>query len=407
MGFTVKQECPQCGAPIELDETDHLLQCPYCDTRSFLFTPNYFRYALPHKTEGKEMIYAPYLRFKGNVFYCRGLNVGHRIVDITHVGLPLKGLPSSLGLRPQTLKMRFVTPDTGGSFLKFSLKATDILKSAARLPGNSSAPFYHRAYIGETLSLIYLPLYAEGDRLYDAVLDRPLTRLPEGRETLASAMEKKPTRGLCFISTLCPQCGWNLTGERDSVVLTCGNCDTAWQAVGGKLSRVKLLVATDPKRDTVYLPFWKTSTHVTGVEIRSFADFIRITNQPRVVGKEWEVEPMSFWCPAFKIRPKIFLNLSRQLTVSQRHFQTEETIPKQRLYPVTLPQDEAAQSMKITLAGSTLNKKNVLPRLPRVGFEVKDTHLVYLPFSDMGHEMVHPDMRISINKNALRYGRQL
>ena len=63
--------------------------------------------------------------------------------------------------------------------------------------------------------------------------------------------------------------------------------------------------------------------------------------------------------------------------------------------------------MKITLAGSTLNKKNVLPRLPRVGFEVKDTHLVYLPFSDMGHEMVHPDMRISINKNALRYGRQL
>ena len=408
MGFTIEQECPQCGAPIELDETDHLLQCPFCDTKSFLFTPNYFRYILPHKAQGKEMIYVPYLRFKGNVFYCQGWKVGHRVVDITHVGLPFQGVPSSLGLRPQTLKMKFVTPDTEGSFLKFTLKATDILTSAGRLSSaSSSGEIFHRAYIGETLSLIYLPLYSEKNRLYDAVLNRPLANLPEGQDALESSIEKKRKWGLTFIPTLCPQCGWNLEGEKDSVVLTCRNCDTAWQAIRGKFSRVNVLAVPDRKEDTVYLPFWKTSANVTGVEINSFADFIRITNQPRVVGKEWETEVMSFWCPAFKIRPKIFLNLARQLTISQRHFQTEEVIPKKSLYPVTLPYTEAVQSMKITLASSTLNKKRVLPLLPHVRFETKGSHLVYLPFADTGHEMVQQDMRISVNKNALSYGRQL
>jgi DNA-directed RNA polymerase subunit RPC12/RpoP len=68
MGFTVEQDCPQCGAPIELDETDHLMRCPYCQVKNFLFTPKYFRYLLPHKVNQKEIIYAPYLRFKGNVY---------------------------------------------------------------------------------------------------------------------------------------------------------------------------------------------------------------------------------------------------------------------------------------------------------------------------------------------------
>lgn len=122
MGFTVEQDCPQCGAPIELDETDHLVSCPYCNIKNFLFAPNYPRFVLPHKAKNKEILYAPYLRFKGNVYYCMGTTIGHRIVDITHVGLSFDGIPVSLGLRPQAMKMRFVTPDTQGSFLRFSLK---------------------------------------------------------------------------------------------------------------------------------------------------------------------------------------------------------------------------------------------------------------------------------------------
>jgi len=409
MGFTVEQDCPQCGAPIELDETDRLLLCPYCNVKTFLFTPNYFRLVLPHKAPGKEIFYAPYLRFKGNVYYSKAMMVGHRVVDITHVGLPLKGIPVSLGLRPQTMKMKFVTPDTEGAFLKFLLKANDILARAGRLSsGIGSKQIFHRAYIGETLSLIYLPLFLEGGRLFDAILNRPLARFSQDQDVFKQSVNTNPRWKLTFLPTLCPQCGWNLDGERDSVVLTCSNCETAWEASNSKFVQVNFLKVPGNGENTVYLPFWKISAATAeGVKINSFADFIRLTNQPRVVEKEWEGQDMSFWSPAFKIRPKVYLNLSRQFTISQENFRTEEAIPKKNLYPVTLPQTEAAQSMKITLASSALNKKMVLPNLPRIRFDIKDSTLVYLPFTDTGHEMVQQHLRISINKNTLEFGRQL
>ena len=408
MGFTVEQDCPQCGAPVELDETDQLLSCPYCNVKSFLFAPNYFRFVLPDKAPQEKIIYAPYLRFKGNVYFCKDGAVGHRIVDITNVGLTLKGLPGTLGLRPQAMKMKFVTPDTKGSFLKFSLKASNILERAGRFSTDSSQKrILHRAYIGETLSLIYLPLYVKKNRLFDAVLNRAIAGLPEGRAALDSAINKNPRWQLTFMATLCPQCGWNLDGERDSVVLVCSNCKTAWEASKGKFVPVKYQVVQGQGEDTVYLPFWRISANAQGVKINSFADFIRLTNQPRVIGKDWETEDMNFWTPAFKIRPKIFLHLSRQFTVSQKRFHINETIPKKNHYPVTLPRVEAIQAMKVILASSAVNKKNVFPHLPNIRFGIKDSVLVYLPFTETGHEMVQQHMRISINKNTLEFGRQL
>ena len=90
MGFTVEQECPQCGAPVELDETDHLLRCPYCDVNSFLFADDYFRFVLPPKVRNKDLIYMPYLRFKGSVFSCDSHAVSFRNEDITQIGVPFK-----------------------------------------------------------------------------------------------------------------------------------------------------------------------------------------------------------------------------------------------------------------------------------------------------------------------------
>jgi hypothetical protein len=116
---------------------------------------------------------------------------------------------------------------------------------------------------------------------------------------------------------------------------------------------------------------------------------------------------MSFWSPAFKIRPKVFLNLSRQFTVTQKFFQGEREIQNRKLYPVTLPHTEATQAMKMILAGSTFNKKDVLPLLPRVNFKTLDSTLVYLPFTDTGNEMIQQEMQTSINKNTLEFGRRL
>ena len=408
MGFTVRQDCPQCGAPVDLEETDHIMHCPYCEVKSFLFTPNYFRYVLPNKAPEKEIIYAPYLRFKGKAYYCSGSTVGHRIVDITHKGVPLGGIPLSLGVRPQAMKMRFVTPKTEGSFLRFSLKASDILTKAARLSSTSaSGELYHRAFIGETLSLIYLPLYFENNRLFDAILNKPLAPIKGEQSDLDSQLKRSPQWALTFIPTLCPHCGWNLEGQRDSVVLTCSNCESAWEASEGKWIRVAFLSVPNIHEEARYLPFWRITVKSTGVEINSYADFIRVTNQPKVVGKEQQGEDMHFWSPAFKIRPKVYLQLSRQMTVSQKQFESKERIPRKHLFPVTLPQTEAVQSLKLTLASAALHKKNVFPFLPRTRFDIKEKTLVYLPFVDTGHEYVQEHIRVSVNKNSLEYGRNL
>jgi DNA-directed RNA polymerase subunit RPC12/RpoP len=408
MGFTVEQECPQCGAPVELDETDRLLRCPYCRVKNFLFARDYFRFLLPAKNAKGEIFHVPYLRFKGNVYFCGGQKVGHRVVDITRVGVPFRGLPESLGLRPQAMKLKFVTPKTGGVFLRFSSKASDILTEAGDLSSASSSfKILHRAFIGETLSLIYLPVFVEGNRVVDGILERPLMTLPQREDFDGLVINNNPQWRIRLLATLCPRCGWNLEGDRDSVVLVCSNCETHWEASTGQFARVSHQVVPGQGKNTVYLPFWKTAARTTGLEINSFADFLRLTRQPRVVLAEQENQEMNFWSPAFKIRPKVFLQLARQLTISQKVFRTTSRIPKQRLYPVTLPHTEAFQAMKVTLASSALDKKRVFPRLPQVRFHETGTTLVYLPFEDMGHEMVQQGMPISIQEKTLEFGRQL
>jgi len=408
MAFTVAQDCPQCGAPLQLAETDRVLPCPFCGVKSYLFTPDYFRFVLPHCSPGEEILYAPFLRFKGNVFYCHELGVGYRIVDITSRGAAVKGIPVSLGLPPQAMKMRFVGPDIPGSFLRFSLKAADILKRASRLSSSAgSRKILHRAYIGETLSLIYLPLFLKGDRLFDAVLNRPVSGLSAGREAFSALVKKNPHWHLTFLPTLCPQCGWDMSAQRDSVVLICNNCETVWEASGSRFIPVRFQLVRGRDETSVYLPFWKITAEVRGLEITSFADFIRVTNQPRVIGNDWEDAPMNFWSPAFKIRPKVFLNLAKQFTVSQEHFPAEPVIPEGDFYPVTLPRKEAIQAMKVILAGSAVTRRNVFPYLPETKFQVKGSELVYLPFTEKGYEVTQEQMGIGIQKNALTFGRQM
>ena len=409
MAFIVEHECPQCGAPVELEETNRLLRCPYCDVKNYLFARNHFRLVLPHKASNKDIIWAPYMRFRGNVYLCRDVSIKHRVVDITRLGAPFRELPMSLGFRPQAMKMRFVTPDLAGSFLSCSLSVDNVLDTVGKhISTLVSHDFFHRAYIGEALSLICLPMYVEGNKVFDAVTNQLIAPIHGGREVFEPDIENNPRWQITFMATICPNCGWSLEGEKDSVVLTCSNCDTAWEAPDGRFVRVGFKTVPGSGKKTLYLPFWKIcAKSAQGLEINSYADFIRVTNQPKVVQKHWENQEMSFWIPAFKIRPGIFLNLSRQMTIAQKDFKMAEEIPKDNLYPVTLPHSEAVQSIKITLANSIMRKKKMFPLLPQVSFTIGESTLVYLPFNDAGQEIIQEHMRISIHKKTLEFGRRL
>jgi hypothetical protein len=408
MGLTVEQECPQCGAPIDLDETDHLIICPYCNIKNYLFAHDHFRFLLPHQAPEHDIIYARYMRFKGEVYLCKGATINHSIVDLTYQGTAFGQLPLSLGLRPQAMKMRFVTPEVHGSFLTCSLKPPDVLADVGRRT-SVLAPgmLFHRAYIGEAFSLIFLPLFVQGDRVFDAVINKPIATLPDGEAPSPLGGEERSTWRITFMATICPQCGWDLDGERDSVVLTCANCDTAWEAAEGKLIQVEVNVVAGTGHDLAYLPFWRLTARDEGLGINTYADFIRMTKQPMVMQGGWEDKALSFWIPALKIQPKVFLRLASQMTILQRDLAMEEHIPKKNLYPVTLPKAEAAQGLKVTLANSVMAKKAFFPLLPQINFIVTKCKLIYLPFRALGLDMIQEDMEVSINKNVLKYGHYL
>jgi DNA-directed RNA polymerase subunit RPC12/RpoP len=407
MGFKAEQECPQCGASLELDEADHLLDCPFCSTKSFLSVPDYYRFVLPHKQIDADLVYAPYLRFRGSVFSCHAMKINHRIADITQLGTPFRGLPSSLGFRPQALKLRFASPELPGSFLKNFLDVDKALKAVSTYSENRDT-IYHQTHIGEVLSVIYLPLVIKDQKLYDAITDDLLATLPDDQDVFSKVRDNSTNWKMTSLATICPQCGWNLDGVQGSVALSCDNCQTLWEATKRGFSQVSVEAYQTKELNPFFLPFWRITATSVGVSINTLADYIRATNQPRLPKKEWEDIPMNFWSPAFKIRPKIFLQLASQLTNSQSNLKATGELPKaKKIYPVTLPRSEAVQSLKIVLANTALNKKKIAPLLAETNFSISNITLAYVPFSDRGYNLFQGDVRANVNKKVLEWASKL
>lgn len=306
------------------------------------------------------------------------------------------------------MKMTFIRPDMEGVRLKSVVDRFVLLARAAKqVTARMASDPFHTAYLGETFNLIYLPLYLKGDILYDGVTNERLANMVDTEALFKAPQDQASQWAPTFLATLCPNCGWNLDGQSDSLILTCSNCETAWEASKGRLIPVNVFAAQGLGADTHHLPFWKITVRSEGAKLASYADFIRLTNQPKVIRPEWEDQDMAFFSPAFKIRPKIFLYLSRHLTLSQGEVQIKKQFPDKKLQPVTFPLGEAIQGIKVTLGASAMNKKRLMPMLPRIKFAIKNAALVFLPFKESTHELIQQDMNISINKNTLSFGRYL
>jgi len=408
MSLRVEQECPQCGGSLEMDETERLLRCSFCSVQSFLSNTGPLHFILPRRQPDPYTIYAPYLRFKGTTYSCLGSRIEYRLADISTKGVTLPFLPLSLGLRPQAMKMRFAAPAFPGSFLKKSIPGDEILKRAAKNLHIHNETVLHQAFIGDVLNIIYLPLSIKDGEILDGVVDHTLARIHADAAPFADVEIDHYAWKPLFLSALCPQCGWNLEGEPDSVVLFCSNCNTAWQAGGSNFSEVRVQVTPSKNGDALFIPFWNYQVKVKGVRLESFADFIRITNQAVVIKPEWEDMEPRFVCPAFKVRPHDFLRLSTQMTMSRRYnMPTSDSIPPKNLHPVTLAHDNAGQSLTLILANSAVSRTSLFPHLPEIQFEIKEYFLHYLPFEKMSHELHQSDLGVTISQRGLTYGRNL
>lgn len=391
-----------------MEETDRLFACEFCRVKSFLYAKDVFRYMLPSKAaDSKDLVFFPYWRFKGMLFACAGNGIRHKFVDVSHQAVVSQVFPVSLGLRSQALKLKFITPQTEGLFLEPTHTLEHVGQHVERRFDKSlPKPVLHHAHIGETISLIYAPFYIE-NRIYDAVLNKPIAAsLTEGLD-IDQLPAEIPSWRIHFISTLCPNCGWDLEGEKDSLVLLCKNCTSAWYPVAKKLKKIKFGKHPAPDHNSIYLPFWRIRPEISGISLQSYADLINVANIPKVVQPGWEHIGFRFWTPAFKVRPKVFLQLSKNMTLAQLHNELAEELPEHRHHPITLPVTEAIESLKVNLASFIKPKNQLAEILQAIDITPKSFVLVYVPFLEKHHEFVQPDLQFAINKNTLSLSENL
>jgi len=403
----IDHQCPQCGAPATLEETERLYTCPFCRVKSYLVTRDYFRYMLPHAAPaGQTLVFLPYWRFKGSFFVSLPGGIKTRIVDVSQQAVSSPLFPVSLGLRSQTLKLRFVSPENEGIFLKPKVSSKELLKIAAETFTSSIRdPLFAKAFVGDSMSQIYSPFYVT-DKVFDAVLNRPVS--PDPPEDLdVSKMEGgKPDWRIEFIPTLCPSCGWDLQGEKNALALSCNNCNSLWMNRGTGFTKLEYGLFPAETPDSIYLPFYRIRAEVSGITLASYADLVKTANMAKVVQAGWEEKPFRFWTPAFKIRPDDFLFFSRNMTLSQPPKEYVAELPQGEVLPVTMPLQDAVESLKINLA-SFIKPPKMLQVLDTVEIKAKSVVLVYIPFQKSGKELFQPAFNLRTNKTLLQYAKNL
>ena len=397
----IDHQCPQCGAPAVLEESDRLYHCPYCKVQSYLLPRDVHRYLLPDKApQGQALTYVPYWRFKGIFFTCDSMGIRHRVADLSRCAVTADVFPASLGLRSQAMHLRLVTPETRGRFLIPALGRRDAVR---RLSQNASFKGEERVFlqsqVGESLSLIYAPVY-QTDGLYDAVLNRPLkdAGAPLDLDRFPGGQAEGRFR---FVPAICPSCGWNLDGRRDSLVLICRNCDRVWQASRQGLAETRIAQVPADGAPSIYLPFWRIRARVEGAELASYGDLVRLANLPRVLQPDFEAMPFRFWFPAFKVRPSTLLHLSRSLSLSQPLAAPVDRLPQGEMFPVNLPLSEAAANLRLVLAAFAKPPRQFYPKLPQIRVNPQAMILVYIPFSESVHEYLQNGLNLAVNKSQL------
>jgi hypothetical protein len=342
------------------------------------------------------------------VFSFDALSIESRIIDTNILALKPGSAPMSLGLRPQVLKLRYVAPGIAGNFLQPQFPFTKHVNCGPeneRIPIKPVSPGIEASFVGETESLIYSPFSIHDNVLIDAILQSPVGNAGGGLVELPSERCDAEDQ-LSFLPMMCPTCGWDLEGEKNSLVLFCRNCAIAWQSGESGFENVNFAfpAAINAGDAAIYLPFWRLNANVTGLQLKSYADLVRLANLPRVVQREWEQKQPYFWVPAFKIQPHLFLRLSTSLTTLQPEPESNTPLPKSGILPVTIPAGKALESLKVLIASLVIPKKFIFPLLPALSFSMNDQMLVYLRFCQRGSELIQEDFNLSIQASAVSWG---
>ena len=402
VAWQIEHQCPQCGAQVSLEETDHLLTCSYCRTKLYITARNELRFCLPpHEAVTADILYIPYWRLKGISYSLDDAGVDFRHVDTSLLATETGNLPASLGVRSQALALKYAyAAPEGRRFLKALVSKQELIR---RMDTPSLARLRH-VFIGEMISIIYAPAYIDGGILYDAILRRPVCTWEMSDLDLICESDGHPDWQIQFVGTLCPSCGWNLEGEGDALVLICRNCASAWICPQNSLERQEFAMLPGSSDPLTYLPFWRLKARIEGIALETEADLIRLANLPRAVTKSAENNPFYFWCPAFKIYPAILLRWMRQMTSLQPVLVESAPSLRASLQPVNLGAGEALESITVTLGSLIADKRKLNDVMSGIRIIAGETLLVYHPFTIGMRELIHETLNLTIDRQALAYG---
>ncbi len=376
-----------------MEESDHLFSCPFCGVRHAVISPEVPSYVFAKRSKRGSLFLVPYHRFKGNVFTCREDDVVSRFVDVSVRAVPLDQAPLSLGMRTQSVPVSFAPESPDGVYLDSSLEISSVLDRAVKsIPGKDNDAGFLRAFLGEVISRVYLPLYIEGKVIIDGLSGKKLGIIKGGTKSLDKWIAKEAPERPRLVPALCPECGSDLAGEGKSLVFTCSDCGGSWETAPSGLRRITCHFAGCTKSGLLNLPFWKMEIGVSAPERPADNDL------PKMI---------TMWTPAFKIKPELFLQLARRLTSSPRAISLTKNTAQGGLYPVSLPRSEALQAVKLVFYECSNRKGIIGPLLAGMQVVARAVDLCYLPFDQSGYDLVCLCMPLAINKNSLKFGRCL
>jgi len=392
---------------VVVEESDRLFACTHCRVRLYLAGGRVGKYCLPCQPSLRDenLVYVPYWHVRGAHFSVFLTETKGRFLDVSRLAFTPARMPVSLGMRAQAMTMRPAVDGVSGDFVRPDLPFGDMIAGAERTArafggGDRRARIYHRAFVGEAASLVYVPVVLRGDELIDAVLDRPLGGAGHGEGTEFSPLDDSGKWRVSFLPVICPNCGWDMPGERKSEVLPCPSCDRVWSVEGGRFVELPFMALKG--EGDIALPFWKVEVEVEGVKLESFADLAELANLPVATRPEWRERRPSFWAPAFRTRPGLFLRLARQLSLRPPDGEMTASLPAGTLHPVTVGQEAATASIKLTLADAVSPRRDILPLLEELKITLRERGLVYIPCSARGGDLVQEECAISLRRNSLR-----
>jgi ribosomal protein S27AE len=428
--YILEHQCPQCGAAVSLSETDRIFTCPFCRVRLIIFFQEFPSLYLPGPpSREQDYFYVPYWRCKGTRYFLTSGGVERSLVDHSFcaVQTPPSLFPLSLGIRSQTLHRKFVEPLSAGVFLapqtvfasvketvrhslarqnEFVKAFTSLYNTETQMAEKQTAAASQpvEAMIGELVSLVYSPFYVSQSFLFDGITSERIAPWPENSMQMLDCRPPGPS----FISTLCPECGWGLLAESDSLALVCGKCGRAWSAAARGLAPLDFFLCSTSIAADLWLPFWRLDVAAKSVALGTIADFVRLTKTPRPVFPAMEQQKFYFWMPAFKANPNLFLLLARLMTLNQKETAFSETFPKDSaFYPVTLPASEGFEVARVVLGDISPARQKTLPVIKDLSLSLLSSALVYVPFTLKGQEYIQPELNFSVMANALKWGRML